>query len=274
MILYDDKFSLLGITKDTLELLGFSSIGLFLSKFTDINDMFMEKKGFVSRDRERFVEFLRSDIDQQSAILMSQNHKTLEILVTKGNFFYTTNSSICTTLTLTYLKEISQDLAINIKKPTKIYSDLNKTNLKIPNVFDLEYKRALYEFNNEIHKKTKNVSDIFQDGNLNLKEWFDLTIKELQISENDLRFFLSEFLKGQLEYEERLQEALLLGDQNTIVAITSLLKDPAMSLNLYPIINYLDKFENSKNSDVSKLFREYKTMLNEIKKYALQRNTL
>lgn len=261
MLLYDENFKLIGITEDSLNLLGFSNFKAFTSDFSDINELFMNKSGFISPNKDDFKNFLKdSDINRKNAILEDKNSHFIEICLKKNNFFSTEN-----------LKYIVLDLQ-NVKSDidSKKNVSLNKNNT--PNVFDLEYKKTIEMLNSCNSQNNATKSEICDNKNFDIDDnWFYDTLKKLEIGSDDFRFFLKEFLKGQVDLEEKLQEALLLNDKNAIKSIISTLRDPATNLNLKPVLFYLDKFEKSKANEISGLFRDYKNMLKKIENYTESR---
>lgn len=269
MLLYDKNLQLIGITEDSLKFLGFSSFEIFISNFNDISELFVDKKGFLNSNKENFDKFLQnSSVNSKNAILRVGNSNFIEISLNKIRFF-SKNSLGYTFLDLNYIKEINKDIYSANFIPT-IRKNLSfNEKYKMPNVFEIEYKKTIENLNaqnieKEIFKKEK-ISDS-KNGNFD-NAWFDKTLKKLEVNSDDLKFFLKEFLKGQVELEEKLQEALLLNDKSAIKSVISTLRDPASNLNLDPVLFYLDKFEKAKTSEISELFRNYKNVLREIEKY-------
>lgn len=269
MLLYDKNLQLIGITEDSLKFLGFSSFEIFISNFSNISELFVDKKGFLNSNKENFDKFLQnSSVNSKNAILRVGNSNFIEISLNKIRFF-SKNSLGYTFLDLNYIKEINKDIYSANFIPT-IRKNLSfNEKYKMPNVFEIEYKKTIENLNaqnieKEIFKKEK-ISDS-KNGNFD-NAWFDKTLKKLEVNSDDLKFFLKEFLKGQVELEEKLQEALLLNDKSAIKSVISTLRDPASNLNLDPVLFYLDKFEKAKTSEISELFRNYKNVLREIEKY-------
>lgn len=269
MLLYDKNLQLIGITEDSLKFLGFSSFEIFISNFNDISELFVDKKGFLNSNKENFDKFLQnSSVNSKNAILRVGNSNFIEISLNKIRFF-SKNSLGYIFLDLNYIKEINKDIYSANFIPTIRKNLAFNEKYKMPNVFDMEYKKTIENLNTqnierEIFKKEK-ISDS-KNGNFD-NAWFDKTLKKLEVNSDDLKFFLKEFLKGQVELEEKLQEALLLNDKSAIKSVISTLRDPASNLNLDPVLFYLDKFEKAKTSEISELFRNYKNVLREIEKY-------
>lgn len=269
MLLYDKNLQLIGITEDSLKFLGFSSFEIFISNFNDISELFVDKKGFLNSNKENFDKFLQnSSVNSKNAILRVGNSNFIEISLNKIRFF-SKNSLGYIFLDLNYIKEINKDIYSANFIPTIRKNLAFNEKYKMPNVFEIEYKKTIENLNaqnieKEIFKKEK----INDSKNRNFDNaWFDKTLKKLEVNSDDLKFFLKEFLKGQVELEEKLQEALLLNDKGAIKSVISTLRDPASNLNLDPVLFYLDKFEKAKTSEISELFRNYKNVLSEIEKY-------
>lgn len=243
------------MSRGALELFGFNDINSFVQADGQISSFLLDEnfQPFAS-DLHLLQQITTSKMHPKLAFVKAQNKELRKICIFVDDFFSGKVGELAYEVNVI---EISANASIDDEKCNRFMQN------------GLENKNETLK-NEVIFSNLLEVCDKRNDDLLNVKidnNWFLSNIRSLDISFDEFKEFLKAFLQIAREKEEILQEALLLGDDDTLKSVISILKDPAHSLNLEPVLASLNKLENSNRNSASDNFREFQNVLDEISKF-------
>ncbi|CZE47951.1 hypothetical protein [Campylobacter geochelonis] len=264
MILYDSNFKLLGISQSTLLLLGYSGFGSFLSRHSDISELFLSENGFFVQTDEHFIETIIKNQKAITTLIKTADNKAVEAIIHVDIFFQADiyENQYLVTLEVKNHQNLTKNKSVNSVAP---YQKRESKLSTLPNIFEKEYKNSLEDIKNQ---KMKNMAS----GSQLNKEWLAYSAKKLDLDVELFNDLLVNLLVQANEQEEMLYESLLVGDKTQSSLILTTLRDSASTLNIRPLTRAIYNLENSDNNDISDKFREYKDIIMQINKITTKRD--
>lgn len=251
MLLYSSNFELLGMSKSVLDLVGYPSFGSFCSSYSDISDLFINKKG----DETFYIESMLNSKKPLNVELKDRDNKVIkaQMYVEKIENYYVVF------LSPSYKKEFSKTLQ------TLTLDRKYSNSFLISNIFRQSFSSEVKRLEEERFHNNANKDSVDM-------EWFLYTINKLGVKENSFLQMLDELVKYTDENSEFLHESLVFGDKSSYSNILDKIKDTSKSLGIKPLARSVYKLENSQISEISANFREYQGIITEIKKIIDKRN--
>lgn len=241
MILYDQNYKILAISRNSLELLGYSDSDLFFQKHSDISDMFLYQ--IYSYDEQKhFIDYIikHPEYNLQSIKLKLDDGNIISIHIDIDIMFFK-NDNFC------------YQVKLNKNAGDKDYKIPIKPELRIPKLFE-----------DVIAKKPAQTIDASNDIRLT-KEWLFRIPNFIGMTRNTFLVRVSEFIKICKEKYEELSEAALLDDINHIKEISAEIRDRACELKFDPFLAILIKLQTiSDPKEVAIFLNLYMDFINKI----------
>lgn len=239
MLLCDSHFRIIGISKDTLQLLGYKDENEILGN--NPYNLFMYKKG-------NFINF-KSFINGATIPECITKKDKKEISIVINEFFF--NNS----------EDMAYEIDILVNDLTA--QNISETNSDLEKSGDLEKENEILEEKIPLEEENDEKEDY---------GWLMQTIKDLQMDPMDFYNFLQSFIQDANEKIEILQEAIIFKDYKVINETVHELRDSAILLNIEPVLNTLEDIKESYSDEIFENFKKFKKVLDQISKFKIEGN--
>lgn len=241
MILYDQNYKILAISRDSLELLGYSDSDLFFQKHDDISDMFLHQISLYD-EQKHFIDYIikHPEYSLQSIKLKLDDGNIISIHIDIDIMFFK-NSNFC------------YQVKLNKNVGDHTYKTPAKPELRIPKLFE-----------DAMAKKPAQTTNA-ADGIRLTKEWLFGIPNFIKMERNTFLVRVAEFIKICKDKYEELSEATLLDDKNHIKEISADIRDRACELKFDPFLGILIKLQTlSDPKEVAAFLNLYMDFIHQI----------